>query len=374
MASFDLNQVSQQALDVLCLLKQHHNVLISGPPAVGKTQLLAELRYWFTQVPKTGFSAKGRTAFPPLSPIEECLPSPDRTDRVVLPTTFHQGTKYRDFVCGLSPSVGPKAASAFEVTHGLLYRGIERARSEKGAVLVEIDEINRGSAVTVFGDTITSIEGDKRLLPDGKPGPTTSVFRVLDEAGEHIECSIPYHLYIVAAMNEADTSVEPLDVAFLRRFRPYKLFPNEALLRTYFGLADAQQTLPAAAAAPKDVFEAAVQAWSKINIRIELSRGAAFQIGHGIFMAEEQANLPTELSAALDFAADVWTQLQGHVTEVFFGDTRGTAAVLRAGEAGSPFQIEESYFSNAPAVRLAGPKTIERDLVYQLLVSVAAGD
>lgn len=374
MAWFDTRQPSQQAVDVLCLLKQHHNVLISGPPAVGKTQLLAELRYWFTQVPKTGFSAKGRTAFPPVSPIEECVPSPDRTDRKVLSTTFHQGTKYRDFVCGLSPSVGPKATTAFEVSHGLLYQGIEHAGSEKGSVLVEIDEINRGPAVTVFGDTITSIEGDKRLLPDGKAGPTTSVFRILEKSGEQVECSIPYHLYIVAAMNEADTSVEPLDVAFLRRFRPYKLYPDEVLLRTYFGVEATQQALPATATSTKDVFEAAVQAWSKINSRIELSRGAAFQIGHGIFMAEEQANLPKTLNEALDFAADVWTQLQGHITEVFFGDTRGTAAVLRAGETGSPFQLEESYFSNAPAVRLAGPKAIKPDSVYQLLVSVAAGD
>lgn len=374
MASFDTRQPSQQALDVLCLLKQHHNVLISGPPAVGKTQLLAELRYWFTQVPRTGFSAKGRTAFPPVSPIEECLPSPERTDRKVLSTTFHQGTKYRDFVCGLSPSVGPKATTAFEVSYGLLYRGIDHTSSDKGAVLVEIDEINRGPAVTVFGDTITSIEGDKRLLPDGKPGPTTSVFRVLNDVGEQIECSIPYHLYIVAAMNEADTSVEPLDVAFLRRFRPYKLYPDEVLLRNYFGLPAERQELPATSAAAKDVFEAAVQAWSKINSRIELSRGAAFQIGHGIFMSEEQTNLPTDLNDALDFAADVWTQLQGHITEVFFGDTRGTAAVLRAGEAGSPFRLEESYFSNAPAVRLVGPKVIKRDSVYQVLTSVSVGD
>ena len=374
MASFDTSSPSQQVLDVLCLLKQHHNVLISGPPAAGKSQLLAELRHWFTQVPKTGFSAKGRTAFPATSPIEDCLPSPDRSDRKVLSTTFHQGTKYRDFVCGLAPSVGPKAESAFQVTHGLLYRGIEAAQSANGAVLIEIDEINRGPAVTIFGDTITAIEGDKRLLSDGNAGPLTSSFGVLTETGEPKDCSLPYHLYIVAAMNEADTSVEPLDVAFLRRFRPYKLNPDEAILRNYFGLAGERQTLVASATSAIEIYEAAVQAWSKVNARIELARGAAFQIGHGIFMAQARENVPTDVDDALNMVADVWTQLQSHISEVFFGDTRGTAAVLRAGEAGSPFHLEETYFSNAPVVRLAGPPVVGRDLIFQVLSTVAGGD
>lgn len=374
MASFDSSQPSPQVLDVLCLLKQHHNVLISGPPAVGKSQLLAELRFWFSNIPKTGFSAKGRTAFPPVSPIEDCLPSPDRTERKVLSTTFHQGTKYRDFVSGLTPNVGPKAESAFKVTHGLLYRGIEAAASANTAVLIEIDEINRGPAVTIFGDTITAIEGDKRLLPDGQLGPLTTTFGVLDERGEQKDISLPHQLYIVAAMNEADTSVEPLDVAFLRRFRPYRLFPDEAILRNYLGLPAEKQALAVAAATGNDVYEAAVQAWSKINGRIELARGSAFQIGHGIFMAQARESVPTELNESLDFVADVWPQLYAHITEVFFGDTRGAAATLRAGEPGSAFQLEEVYFSNAPVVRLTGPTVVKRDSIYEILTSVAGGD
>lgn len=35
MATFDDATPSSQVRQVLCLLKQHHNVLISGPPASG---------------------------------------------------------------------------------------------------------------------------------------------------------------------------------------------------------------------------------------------------------------------------------------------------------------------------------------------------
>lgn len=330
--------------------------------------MLAELRHWFAQSPKTGFSAKGRTAFPPASPIKDCLPSLERKTRKVLSTTFHQGTKYRDFVSGIAPSVGSGSA-AFRVTHGLLYQGAEEAKGSDGAVLIEVDEINPGPAVTIFGDTITAIESDKRLLPDGTVGAMTSSFQVLDEKGAYVDYSLPHHLYIVGAMNEADTSVEPLDVAFLRRFKPYRLYPDESALREYLALPVETQTLTATASSPMEVYEAAVQAWAKVNDRIEIARGMAFQIGHGIFMEGPEDSIPTDVGAALEFAASVWIQLQAHIMEVFFGDTRGTAAVLRADEAGSVFKLDESYFANSPVARLSGPKIVGREQVYEVIPS-----
>lgn len=381
MASFDTTAPSARVIEVLCLLKEHHNILISGPPATGKSHLLAELRYWFSEHAKRakpGFAAKGRTAFPPttpVTPVEQCMPGPDRTDHRVFPITFHQGTKYRDFIGGLSPRVvGAAGDPAFIVTRGALYEAAEHARAADGASLVEIDEINRGPAVAIFGDTITAIESTKRLLPNGTRGPMTSSFRLLNDDGTFRDYSLPHHLYIVAAMNEADTSVEPLDVAFLRRFKPYKLIPDESSLRGFLALPATKQALPATPGAHADVYEAAAQAWFKVNDRIELARGAAFQIGQGIFMEKPRNEVPTDLAGAQKFIADVWSKIHTHVTEVFFGDTRGAAAVLRAGEVGSPFTLEEKYFADTPALRLSGPAVVAPAEVYSLLVAVAGGD
>jgi 5-methylcytosine-specific restriction protein B len=375
MAAPELNQPSNDAVAVLHLLREHHNVLISGPPGTGKSRLLAELRYWFTKVVTPAFDPSGPSAFPndeDIEGIEEWLPSPDRTERQVWSITFHQGTKYRDFVSGLSPRVSGEGP-AFIVTRGPLYEAAQHASTEKGAALIEVDEVNRGPAVTVFGDTITAIEGDKRLLSDGTTGVTTSTFRMIKDDGTFEDYSLPYHLYIVAVMNEADTSVEPLDVAFLRRFIKYRLLSNEAGLREYFSLPDTIQNLKDTPSDAQDVYEAAVQAWAAVNDQIALARGAAFQLGHGIFMAKPKAELPNDIGGALRLVSEAWARIYAHVEEVFFGDTRGIASILKAEDPQSPYTLEEKYFVDTPLVRLHGPDTIGSHNVYPIVRSVAGG-
>jgi len=123
------------------------------------------------------------------------------------------------------------------------------------------------------------------------------VFELLDPAkGDLVEYALPHHLYILAAMNQADISVEPLDVAFLRRWTPFRLDPSAKILRAHFALDPTQKgDLPAAAGAVSDVYEATARAWDAINQRIRLGRGAEFQIGHGVLMAD-RANLARQPS------------------------------------------------------------------------------
>ena len=60
------------------------------------------------------------------------------------------------------------------------------------------------------------MEGEKRLGEDGSPTATTQFFDLVNpDDGDLIEYAFPSRLYILAAMNQADVSVEPLDVAFL---------------------------------------------------------------------------------------------------------------------------------------------------------------
>src|SRR5690606_24511590 len=116
-----------------------------------------------------------------------------------------------------------------------------------------------------------------------------------------------FHLYTLAAMNEADTSVEPLDVAFLRRWRPYPLRPDVQVLRKHYGLATLDTPpLPDVAAEASDLLRAAVLAWQGVNARIARGRGPEFQIGHGVMMAD--AALPTTVDATAAFLQERWVQ------------------------------------------------------------------
>src|SRR5712664_3923723 len=98
---------SSEAIAILGLLKNRHNVLISGPPATGKSRLLNEVaRAFADSAPKGPVHVPGASIAipktPPITaPLNVVLPSGERTNRKVFRTVFHQNSKYRDFVTGL---------------------------------------------------------------------------------------------------------------------------------------------------------------------------------------------------------------------------------------------------------------------------------
>lgn len=375
--------VSEQCKYILQLLSRSRNVLISGAPGTGKSKLLAEVALAF----EAGYGLPRAKGAPQLSPrggipippspegAEGQVPSPDRSDRKVFRTVFHQNSKYRDFVTGIVPAVNRKVGEPdFTIVSGTLYRASQHAHSEEGASLLIIDEINRGPAVQVFGDTIVAIESDKRLAPDGSKASSTQFFELLDPmTGSSIEYALPHHLYILAAMNQADASVEPLDVAFLRRWEPLRLEPEELVLREYYGLkSENKEQLPEAPQSASDVFEASVRAWAKVNEQIALGRGEEFQLGHGVLISEID---PKKMSVedALYFVCVGWSKVRAHVDEVFFGDARGVAATFNAldGSAQNPFQLKETTFAEDLRVRLEGPANFTVKNIYPSLRAFA---
>lgn len=368
---------SQACTDVLALLTMRRNVLISGAPATGKSRLLNEIALAFSHVANPGGAVPvhvpgERVAIPATPPIAlpaSQLPSPERTNREVFHTAFHQGSKYRDFVSGLVPRAG-SAEVGFVITSGTLYRASEHAKRAEGASLLIIDEINRGPAVQVFGGSIVAIEADKRLAADGSRLAETTFFELLSpETSGTVEYALPAHLYIVAAMNQADASVEPLDVAFLRRWAPYRLVPDAAVLRAYFGL-PAESEIPPAPATVTDVYEAAVQAWQAVNRRIRVGRGAEFEIGHGIYM-NGPSSASSDMDRALSLVAQCWEMIITHIGEVFFGDALAIAATLNASEsAGRPYHLAQVMFADDPHFEIEGPTRIDADNVYEVLRSV----
>ncbi|WP_223809967.1 AAA family ATPase [Pseudomonas savastanoi] len=376
---------SPECLRVLTLLARSRNVLLTGAPGTGKSKLLAEVGLAFESA--YGVSPVGGA--PHLKPIGgipippvitgtvKGIPASTKIDRKVFRTVFHQSSKYRDFVSGITPAVNKAAGAAdFVIVKGTLYRASEHAKMPNGAALLIIDEINRGPAVQVFGGAIVAIESDKRLASDGSKRAETQFFELLNPVtGELAEYALPHDLYILAAMNQADASVEPLDVAFLRRWEPLRLEPDQAALRHFYDLGAKQDTvLPEVPISAADAFEASVQAWEAVNEQIALGRGPEFQIGHGVLMSEVKSHVIT-MPEALGMLCVGWAKVRAHVEEVFFGDVRGIAATFNAldGPAFNPFKFSETTFANDLRFKLDGPANLTETNIYAALRAFARG-
>jgi 5-methylcytosine-specific restriction protein B len=369
-------EVSQDAKAVLRLLRDRHNVLITGAPGTGKTRLLAEVRRAFSL--RTGLEYRPQDKIPiPRrgGDVAEWLPSHDREDRKTWGIDFHQGTKHRDFVRGLEPRPD-KAPVEFHIHDGVCWLANQHALTQEGASLVVIDEVNRGPAVQIFGDLIVGVETDKRLRPDGSIGPQTHQFPVVSDDGGLKEISLSHHLYIVAAMNQADSSVEPLDVAFLRRFSPFRLEPRPTVLIGAFGIeAYGDGPLPVEAATAADVLAAAFRAWTTVNERISLGRGKEFCLGHGVLLQGPGDPRAIEtVPQALRYIREGFSVIRAHVEEVFFGDLRAIAEVWNIGahNAGHPWKLLERSFAGEPRMELVDPDQVGDSAEYALLRAIAA--
>jgi 5-methylcytosine-specific restriction protein B len=116
---------------MLDLWSRKKNVVLCGPPGVGKTFFSRRLAYALLKEK-----------------------APNRVGAV----QFHQSYSYEDFVQGYRPSV-----EGFVRKNGLFYQFCERARddAERSYVFI-IDEINRGNMSKIFGELLMLIEADKR--------------------------------------------------------------------------------------------------------------------------------------------------------------------------------------------------------------------
>ncbi|MDT7530578.1 hypothetical protein OVY29_18105 [Sphingopyxis sp. SE2] len=230
-----------------------------------------------------------------------------------------------------------------------------------------IDELNRGPAVQLFGDSIVAIEPDKRLDKNDQPTKTTWPIHILNDDGQIAEMRLSPHLYILAAINQADVSIEPLDVAFLRRFEPIPLEPRPDIVRGLLGASGNSLDAPQA---PGDVVEAAVRAWEKVNERIALGRGPDFRIGHGIFLSPDSA--PADVPEALNRAVSWWKRIASHVQEVFFGDLIGAGVVFNESQDGAGYSIVSTPYGIDQKQQLVAPN-IESGTIYAVLRQVAGG-
>lgn len=228
----------RQALD---RLRSKKNLILQGPPGVGKTFIARRLA---------------------------CALMETRDGQRIEMVQFHQSYAYEDFVRGYRPLAA--TAGAFGLQDGAFFEFCERARTDPDRPYVFIiDEINRGNLSQIFGELLMLIEADKR----GPEYALPLVYRRPDEPRFYI----PGNLYLIGLMNVADRSLAMVDYALRRRFAFLSLPPRFDSQRFASWLRDRNMD--------PDLVRLIIDRMTALNRRIadDPLLGPNYQVGHSFF-------------------------------------------------------------------------------------------
>jgi 5-methylcytosine-specific restriction enzyme B len=231
--------------NIVDLLNHKKNIIIQGPPGVGKTFIAKHIAW---------------------AMIEK------KDDNRIQMVQFHQSYSYEDFVQGFRPDEDGN----FYLKDGIFYKFCKKAERDKNNnYFFIIDEINRGNLSKIFGELMMLIESDKR-----------GEFEIpLTYSKTDDTFTVPPNIYLIGTMNTADRSLAMVDYALRRRFCFVNLIPAYET--------DKFNSFLAKAGVDKDLIERINNNISGINKVIENDKknlGTGFKIGHSYFCTAKNSN------------------------------------------------------------------------------------